>query len=97
MWRGHREDYFKARWDDKQGGPRPPQTRYMIYDPYKFLDRIIIKKQPLEAVVRDAVEFVNQRALEFGMVEEWADPWKSGGEFAYVKREPAVSYTILRF
>jgi hypothetical protein len=68
----------------------------MIYDPYKFLDRILIQKQPLEAVVRDAVEFVNQRALEFGMVE-WADPWKSGGEFTHAKREPAVSYTILRF
>jgi hypothetical protein len=40
----------------------------------------------LEAVVHDAVELVNQRALEFGMVEEWADPWKSRGEFTHVKR-----------
>ena len=46
----------------------------MIYDPYKFLDRILILKQPLKVVVDDVLEFVNQRALEFGMVEEWADP-----------------------
>ncbi|KAI0250314.1 hypothetical protein BJV78DRAFT_589997 [Lactifluus subvellereus] len=74
-WRGHREEDFKAHWDEHECGPKPPQEQHMIYDKNLVLDLILVRRQPVEAVVRYVLDFVFEKALELGTAEEWADPW----------------------
>jgi hypothetical protein len=56
-------------------GQKPPKEHYMIYDKNLVLDLVLVRRQPVEAVVRYVLDFVFEKALELGMEEEWADPW----------------------
>lgn len=47
----------------------------MIYDKNLVLELVIVRRQPVEAVVRYVLDFVFEKALELGMEEQWADPW----------------------
>ena len=81
-WRGDREEDFNRHLKEQNCGPKPAREQYQIYDTKLILDWALNENAPVETVVRYALGFVGERALELGKVEEWRDLWGRQGKRA---------------
>jgi hypothetical protein len=84
-WRGHREEDFQRHLYDQQCGPNPEREWYEIYITDLVLDWIL-EGIPVERAATYALDFVAERALELGKVEEWSDLWGDRGKTARRRR-----------
>jgi hypothetical protein len=84
-WRGHREEDFQRHLHDQQCGPNPEREWYEIYITDLVLDWIL-EGIPVERAATYALDFVAERALELGKVEEWSDLWGDRGKTARRRR-----------
>ena len=67
---------------EQKCGPKPAREQYQIYDTKLILNWALNDNAPVEAVVRYALDFVGERALELGKVEQWSDLWGRQGKRA---------------
>jgi hypothetical protein len=56
-------------------GPIPKRKQYEIYDKDLIVDWILDGISSVEVAARYALGFVEERALELLMTEEWEDLW----------------------
>jgi len=71
--------------DDQQCGPTPEREQYEIYITDLVLDWIL-EGVSVERAASYALDFVAERALELGKVEEWRDLWGDRGKTAQRRR-----------
>jgi hypothetical protein len=84
-WRGHREEDFQRHLNNQQCGPEPEREWYEIYVTDLVLDWIL-EGVPVERAANYALDFVAERALELGKVEEWRDLWGDRGKVSRRRR-----------
>ncbi|KAI0253401.1 hypothetical protein BJV78DRAFT_1153035 [Lactifluus subvellereus] len=80
FWRGDREEDFNRHLKEQKCGPKPAREQYQIYNTKLILDWVLNDNAPVETAVRYALNFVGERALELGKVEEWRDLWGRQGK-----------------
>ncbi len=56
-------------------GPMPVQEQYQIYDTDLVLGWILEDDTPVHVAASYALDFVEERAREFGKVEVWSNLW----------------------
>jgi hypothetical protein len=71
LWRGGLEDDFEAHL--KSCHPGHEHKPVLIYDTKLVLGYILEDGAPVERAEKYALDFIRERALELGKVEEWED------------------------
>ncbi|KAI0251269.1 hypothetical protein BJV78DRAFT_1212122 [Lactifluus subvellereus] len=74
LWRGHRSEDLKTHLAQQKCGPIPKRKQYEIYDK-DLVVGWILDGTSVEVAARFALGFVEERARELLMTEEWEDLW----------------------
>lgn len=79
LWRGHRLEGLKMHLAQQKCGPIPKRKQYEIYNKDLIVDWILDGESSVEVAARYALGFVEERAWELLMTEEWEDLWGHRG------------------